>query len=263
VSRLVEKRRTTTVYEGDLTKVTPPAGGTPTTTVTDILGRTVEVRQHTTPSGVDGDYIALRYTYDQRDKLIEVVDPAGNQWTYTYDLRGPLVESSDPDRGVTRIEYNDVRDPVKVTDGRGVTLVTAYDALGRRTELREGSETGPVRAQWKYDRLYTGQALRGQLTEAIRYEPAGSENAYKWQLRTVTARYQPGGINLVVPAVEGAGLAGTWVFGYGYSAYTGAPTTFTFPAAGGLAGETVTVGYDEQTGLPVRLDTNLPGWAAT
>src|SRR5206468_3940543 len=44
-----EKWRTTTSYAGDRTDITPPAGGTATSTVTDAAGHTVELRQYHGP----------------------------------------------------------------------------------------------------------------------------------------------------------------------------------------------------------------------
>ena len=258
-TNLVEKWRTTTRHEGDLTAVTPPQGGTPTTTVTDIHGRTVELRQHTTTAGVNGPYQATRYSYDSRDQLIKMTDPAGNEWINRYDVKGRLSESVDPDKGTTTYTYNDTDDLITATDARGEVLWYGYDALGRKTELRDDSASGPLRAVWKYDRLYTGQTVKGQLTETIRYEPAGSANAYKWQVRGFTTRYQPAGVNIIIPSVEGVGIAGTYVYSYGYSAYDGSPTTLTYPAGGGLASETVTTVYDPVTGLPTELETNAVG----
>jgi YD repeat-containing protein len=153
VDNLVEKWRTTTAYEGDLTKVTPPAGGIPTTTVTDIEGRTAELRQHTTAAGVGGAYDAIQYRYDPNGKITKVVDQVGNEWTYRYDNRGRIIETRDPDRGLTVNEYNDFNELVKVTDARGKVLVTNFDQLSRKSELREDSATGPLRAKWTYDRL--------------------------------------------------------------------------------------------------------------
>ncbi|HWS36757.1 MAG TPA: hypothetical protein VN408_28960, partial [Actinoplanes sp.] len=66
VTNLVEKKRTRTVYEGDLTKVTPPEGGTPSTTVTDTGGRVVALRQHTTATGVSGPYNETKYSFDRK-----------------------------------------------------------------------------------------------------------------------------------------------------------------------------------------------------
>jgi RHS repeat-associated protein len=259
VDNLVEKWRTTTAYEGDLTKTTPRAGDTSTTKVTDAQGRVVELRQHTTVSGVAGAYQSTWYTYNGKDQLTKVVDPAGNQWTYKYDVKGRQYEAVDPDKGTTTSQYNDYDEVEKTTDARGEVLWYVYDALGRKTELRDDSATGPLRAKWKYDKLYTGSTSRakGQLTEAYRYEPPGSTNIYKWQVGGFDARYQPSNVNYIVPDVpEMTGLSGTWSFGYGYSDYDGSPTSVLYPEGGGLTNETVTTVYDATTGLPTELDTS-------
>jgi hypothetical protein len=54
VTNIVEKWRTVTSYEGDRTTVTPPAGGTITTTITDPLGHKSELREYTTAAGAGG-----------------------------------------------------------------------------------------------------------------------------------------------------------------------------------------------------------------
>ncbi|MFI7523948.1 polymorphic toxin-type HINT domain-containing protein [Micromonospora globbae] len=254
---LVEKWRTTTLYEGDLTKVTPPDGATPTTTVVDAHGRTVELRQHTTPQGVNGAYQSTRYTYNGKDQLVKVTDHDGNEWTYTFDVKGRQIQASDPDKGTTTSSYNDYNELQSATDARGRTLWYGYDALGRKTELRENSSTGPLRAKWKYDTLFTGSTsgAKGQLTEAYRYDPAGSTNIYKWRVGGFTTRSQPSSIDYVIPDVEGSGLAGTWGIAYGYSPYDGSPTSIQYPSGGGLTAETVETEYDTTTGLPKSLKT--------
>ncbi|MEU4420220.1 RHS repeat-associated core domain-containing protein [Actinoplanes sp. NPDC024001] len=260
---LVEKWRTTTTHEGDVLTTTPPAGGVVTTTVTDIEGRTVALRQHTTAAGA---YQETRYRFDRKGNQVTVIDPAGNEWTSQFDMRGRQTRTVDPDRGATRKSYNDAGDLVTTTDARDEAIWYGYDRIGRRTEMRDDSATGTLRAQWRYDTLYSGQAgFRGHLTESVRYEPAGSANAYRWQVRQFDARYQATGVNHVVPAAEGD-LSGTYVYSYGYAAATGAPLTTTFPAGppgSGLVTEQLTVGYHDSTGLPVRLDTSLTGSAGT
>ncbi|MGA3540860.1 RHS repeat-associated core domain-containing protein [Micromonosporaceae bacterium DT194] len=262
-TNLVEKWRTTVEHEGDLTKVSPPRGGTPTTTVTDIEGRVVSLRQHTSAAGVDGAYQETRYIFDRKGQQVRTIDPADNEWLNEYDVKGRLWRVTDPDKGVTISTFNDADELVTTTDARGEVLWYGYDVLGRKRELRDDSASGPLRAEWKYDTLYTGQGgFKGQLTQAIRYEPAGSTNAYRWQVRTVNERYQPKSVNYVIPASE-TGLSGTYTYTYGYSAATGAPTSISYPAGGGLVTEEITTDYDATTGLPVRLDTSLTGFAGT
>ncbi|AVT41510.1 hypothetical protein C6W10_15980 [Plantactinospora sp. BB1] len=253
---LVEKWRTTTAYTGDTTRVTPPDGGTPTTSVTDAHGRTVELRQHTTDQGVEGPHQATRYTYNGKDQLVTVADPDGNEWTYTFDVKGRQIQTKDPDKGITTSEYNDHDDLARTTDARGEVLAYTYDRLGRKTGIYDDAVTPATkRAEWKYDRLATGQTLRGQLTETVRYEPPGSTNAYKMQVRTFGTRYQPATVHYVIPPVEGTGIAGTWSFTQDYSDYDGSPTDLTYTGGGGLAGENVTTVYGP-TGLPAGLTTN-------
>ncbi|WP_239127221.1 RHS repeat-associated core domain-containing protein [Asanoa siamensis] len=260
---LVEQWRTTTAYEGDLTKVTPPEGGTATTTVVDVRGRTTELRQHTTDQGVGGAYQSTSYTYDGRGDLTLVADPAGNRWTYAYDVKGRPYASTDPDKGRTSTEFNQYDEVQKTTDARGESLWFGYDTLGRKTELRDDSSTGRLRAKWKYDTLYTGSTAgaKGQLTETYRYEydSTGAASIYKWQVGGFNSRSQPSNVNYVIPAVEGADLATTWSFGYGYSAFDGSPTSVLYPGGGGLTNETVTTTYDATTGLPTRLGTTAVG----
>ncbi|MFC4064622.1 RHS repeat-associated core domain-containing protein [Actinoplanes subglobosus] len=264
VTNLVPKWKTVTAHEGDLTKITPPAGGTPTTTVTDIYGHTVALRQHTTAAGVAGAYTETTYTYDRKGQQTKVTDADGNQWTSTYDAKGRVDATTDPDKGAVDFAYNDKDELESTTDARNEKLWYNYDSIGRKKEVRDDSKDGPLRAAWTYDTLYGSQSsnFKGQVTESIRYEPAGSANAYKWQARGINARYQPTGVNYVIPEAE-TGLAGTYIYAFGYSEFTGAPTTMSYPAAGGLVTEELTTAYNASTGMPARLDTNLTGWAGT
>ncbi|GAA0524195.1 RHS repeat-associated core domain-containing protein [Paractinoplanes ferrugineus] len=257
IDNLVEKWRTVTAYEGDLTKVTPPAGGTPKTTVTDSQSRVVALREHTTAAGVNGAYIETTYTFNRKDQQVKVTDTAGNTWTTGYDAKGRAIQKTDPDTGTTSTAYNDFNERESTTDARGEKLWYTYDSLGRKRTVRDDSETGPVRSEWRYDSTYGGQpGFRGQLTQSIRYEPAGSANAYKWQVRTFNDRYQATGVNYVVPPVE-TGLAGTYIYAYGFSAATGEQTSISYPEGGGLVTEQLTTHYDPVTGLPARLNTSL------
>ncbi|MEV0902628.1 RHS repeat-associated core domain-containing protein [Actinoplanes sp. NPDC049802] len=263
VTNLVEQWRTVTAHEGDLVKVTPPKGGTATTKVTDIDDQVVALRQHTTAAGVNGPYVETKYFFNRKDQQVRVVDEAGNEWLSGYDAKGRLVSTTDPDKGTTLTGYNEFDELESTTDARGEKLFYTYDTIGRKKQVRDDSATGPLRAEWKYDSLYGGQTgFNGELTQAVRYEPAGSANAYRWQVRGFTARYQPTGVNYVIPEAE-TGLAGTYIYAYKYSDVTGAQTSMSYPAAGGLVTEELTTDYDAATGLPTRLDTTLTGSAGT
>ncbi len=258
VTNLVEKWRTTTSYRGDRVLRTPAPGAVPTTTLIDVDDRTVELRQHTTPAGVNGAYDAVKHEYDRKNQLVKTTDAAGNRWTYKYDIKGRLTESRDPDRGTTRSTYNEFGDLQQTVDARGEVLVYTYDALGRKTaQYDDAVDEGKLRAEWTYDKLFTGVQVRGQLTQSTRYDPPGSDNAYTWQAINLNTRYQVTGEQYLIPARE-TGLASSWVYSYGFAATDGTATSITYPGGGGLAVETVTTGYHDTNGLPQSLTTNLP-----
>ncbi|MBQ0994208.1 polymorphic toxin-type HINT domain-containing protein [Micromonospora sp. H61] len=257
ITNLVEKWRTRTEYLGDSTVVTPPEGGTVTTTKTDVQGRTIELRQRADKTQVKPD-IVTTYTYNRKNQLTLVRDTGGNEWVNAYDIKGRQISAKDPDKGTTTMSYTQYDQVERTTDAANNVLVNDYDAMGRRKGLYAGSvAAGNKLAEWKYDKLYSGKTVRGQLTESIRYESAGSANAYKWQVSDFTDRYQPDGANYVIPTNEAQNLAGTWSYAYGYSPYNGSPTSITYPGGGGLTTEKVETKYDSTTGLPTELATNL------
>ncbi|GFJ87002.1 RHS repeat-associated core domain-containing protein [Phytohabitans rumicis] len=234
-----ERWRTTTAYGGDRVHVTPPAGGTATTTVTDARGRAVELRQYRggTP---DGGYDATTYGHTPAGQLARVTDPAGNTWHFGYDLRGHPTTMDDPDKGPSTLAYDVAGQLTGSTDARGVTLSYAYDALGRRTSVKNGAST---LAEWTYDTATKG---KGQPASSTRY--AGGA-AYTRTVAGYTPLYQPDEISVTIPAAE-QGLAGTYTTYYSYNV-DGSPYGTTLPAAGDLAKETVSWAYDDQ-GLPLR-----------
>ncbi|MEO3816631.1 RHS repeat-associated core domain-containing protein [Plantactinospora sp. B24E8] len=254
VSYGTEKWRTTSSYGGDRTHVTPPAGGTATTTVFDAEGRTTELRQYTGPTP-SGSYDATTYTYARDGQLASVTDAMGNVWRYGYDLRGRKIEERDPDRGTIRYSYDDADQLLTTTDARGVTLAYGYDQLGRKTALYEGSTSGPKRAEWTYDRLVSGVPVKGQLASSTRYV---NGNAYVVSVNGYDTRYRSLGTTVTIPAAEGA-LAGSYRLDSGYTD-TGLDLAVGYPAVGGLAAETLRYGYDAhgrlqsaQSGLGTQL----------
>ncbi|HEX4813387.1 MAG TPA: RHS repeat-associated core domain-containing protein [Nonomuraea sp.] len=236
-----EKWRTTTSYGGDRVTVLPPAGGIATTTVSDALGRTTELRQyHARGSAGSNDpatYDRTSYTYTDRGELQTVTDQAGNTWRYHYDQRGRKWKDEDPDKGVTVSTYDDADQTLTTTDARNVTLGYTYDALGRKTSIRDGSVTGAKRAEWVYDTLPNGI---GRVTRSVRYEGG---NPYVNEVTGYDVDGRKTGAKVVVPAAE-TGLAGTYVYGTTYRA-NGQIHKTTLPAAGDLPAETLTYGYDD------------------
>ncbi|MEU7998259.1 polymorphic toxin-type HINT domain-containing protein [Micromonospora sp. NPDC049060] len=247
-----EKWRTTTAYGGDRVYVTPPDGGTPTTTITNAAGKTVEVRQHSGGS-VAGPHDASTYTYNRKQQLTGVADAAGNEWTYEYDIRGRQTATEDPDRGRTESTYNDYGDLEHTVDARGKKLVYHYDSLGRKDAVYDTSiSTANKRATWAYDP--TG--AKGQLASTSRWTDLGV-NEYKMRVRGYTPLYKSLGEDYVVPASE-ANLNGTYTFTRSYKADGVSVASATYPNAGSLGGEQLTFTYDEVTGLAEQVKTNWP-----
>ncbi|MFE6775286.1 polymorphic toxin-type HINT domain-containing protein [Streptomyces sp. NPDC057702] len=193
---------TRTRYGGDRSTVIPPAGASAVTTVTDARDQTIELRQHHARSA-DAAFDTTRYAYTPAGQLDKVTDPAGNVWGYAYDQRGRQIRADDPDKGTTHSRYDDRDQLVSTTDARDTTLVHVYDGLGRRTELRESTATGTLRARWVYDTVAGG---RGQLAESTRYV---NGNPYTSKVTYYDRLYRALKSEVVIPAAEGA-LAGTY-----------------------------------------------------
>ncbi|MGY0236617.1 putative adhesin [Longispora urticae] len=231
-----EKWRTSTSYGGDRIDSTPPEGDTVMSKVLDAAGKTAEVRQYhagvpagsTDPAGYD----ATRYAYTAKGQLSRVTGPGGNHWDYTYDLHGKVRTITDPDKGTATSTYDEFGQEQTTKDARGNVLAYTYDPIGRRTSVRDGSVTGPVRAEWVFDTL----AL-GKLTKAVRY--VGGD-AYAQETVGLTADYQPTTVRFTVP---GTTVGGTYDYVYTYN-QDGSPYTAQLPVAGDVKKETLKYGYD-------------------
>ncbi|MEZ7159456.1 RHS repeat-associated core domain-containing protein [Streptomyces sp. MAD19A] len=233
---------TKTLYGGDRVTTIPPVGGTATTVLTDARGQTTELRQHHTRSATAA-YDTTHYRYTPRGELDRITDPAGNAWTYTYDLLGRQIKSVDPDKGTTVSEYDDRGQLIHSDDSRPDTdapsLWYVYDGLGRQTELRENSTTGPLRAEWVYDTI---SGAKGYLAESTRYD-AG--NAYTSKVVAYDPLYRPQRTSITIPAAEGA-LQGTYLSTATYNV-AGLVQGTGYPKAGALPATSVTYTYEDQT----------------
>lgn len=240
---------TKTIYGGDRVTTIPPIGGTATTAVTDARGQTTELRQHHTRSATAA-YDTTKYSYTPRGELAKVTDPAGSSWTYTYDLLGQQIKSVDPDKGTTVSEYDARGQLTKTDDARTATpaLWYGYDNLGRQTQLRDGSSTGTLRAQWVYDTI-TG--AKGHLAESTRYD-AG--NAYTTKVVAYDRLYRPQRTSVTIPSAEGA-LAGTYLNVTTYNV-SGTVQGIGYPQAGALPATTVTPTYEDGTLRPIALSSS-------
>ncbi|MCM2393175.1 hypothetical protein NBG84_33710, partial [Streptomyces sp. CWNU-1] len=225
-----ETKRTTTSYTGDTTTVVPPQGGTTTTTVTDALGRTTQLRQHTGTG--PAAFQSTDRTYDQHGRLHTVKDPSNATWTYTYDVRGRQTGTNDPDKGTSVTTYDKGDRAIAVKDARNTTLDTTYDALGRRTALKKGTTT---LSAWTYDTI-----AKGQPTSATRYD---GTNAYISEITEYGDLYQPASTMVTVPGATGQPAVQYEWFTF-FADNTGQPVATEHPAIGGLPAETVSTTYN-------------------
>ena len=203
-------------YPGtDRTDVTPPLGGTPTSTSTDSLGRATYLDQYlgATPTGTK---VRTGYGYDARGDMTSMTDNASHTWTWQYDPRGGLTSSTDPDTGTTTNTYDDASHLTDTKDGAGNKLHYAYDALGRKTFEYEYSTTPTAGneaqvASWAYDTATLGKGLLASESSYV-----GSTNTTVGTAYTKnTTKYDPNGkpltISTVIPNWNGGGLPRLWL----------------------------------------------------
>jgi RHS repeat-associated protein len=234
---IVERWHTDTTYDFNKSIVDPPVGAS-TVTTTDAYGRVTSVAED---PGSPSTAHTTSYGYNLAGDLLTVTDPEDNVISYGYDLAGRRVSQDDPDAGDWSYTYDDVGNQRTVTDALSHTITTDYDALNRPTLRHEGATN---LASWTYDA--TGQ--KGLFDKSTRITPGGN-----WITDVVgyDARNRPTGTTLTVPAGV-PGLSGTYTTSYGYNR-ADQPTSVTYPAVGGLTGETVNTGYHETLGLPATL----------
>ncbi|GIL28963.1 RHS repeat domain-containing protein [Actinocatenispora comari] len=263
---------TTTAYPGaDETDTTPPAGGTPTATITDARGQKTQLRQFH-GAAATGAYDLSYYSYDAAGRQTKLVGPLAQSanpsdskllWTTSYDAAGNTVKATDPDTGTTTSNYNDDNEQVSSTDNAGQTLSTDYDVLGRKTAVHNGDTSGPIINAWSYD---TADGGKGQLATATTYAADGTTPTWTHSIAGYNAFGKPTGETTTVPAgAYGNTAAISYATTTSYSPVMGLPNTTTIKETGtnNLIGtETYGIGYNE-TGLPVTtggLDTYVT-WA--
>jgi RHS repeat-associated protein len=240
--------RTSYAYPGaDRTDTTPPAGGTPTSTWTDSLGRTRYLDQYlsATPTGTKQ---RTSYTYYPAGELKSMTDQAANQWSWTYDVRGRQVGAADPDTGTTTTDYDDAGNITDTTDGGGNKLRFAYDALDRKTTQSEYQTTPTVGyaqvAAWSYDTATLGKGLLASSSSYVGSTAAAFGKAYTKNVSSYNALGKPLSTSTVIPNWNGATTNTTFSSTLGYN-QAGNLASWTDPAAGGLPLERPGYVYDD------------------
>ncbi|MFD5563542.1 polymorphic toxin-type HINT domain-containing protein [Kitasatospora griseola] len=236
---------TTTAYPGaDRVDVTPPQGGTPTSTFSDARGGTTALWQYrgSTVTGNAADANVTTYAYTPSGQPASRTDSQGNTWSYGYDLRARQTSVTDPDTGTTRTTYDVNSQVASTTDAKGNTLAYSYDLLGRKTGMYAGS-VAPANqlAGWTYD---TVTGAKGYPASSTRYVGGATGNAYTTAVTEYDTNYRIKTSSVIIPAVEKE-LAGTYTTSNGYTAILGSLDHTNLPAMGGLPAEEVDYVYSE------------------
>ncbi|WP_369185118.1 RHS repeat-associated core domain-containing protein [Streptomyces sp. Y1] len=247
----VVQSTTTTAYPGaDRTDVTPPAGATPTSTVTDTRGQKTQLWQYktATATGNQADADVTSFTYTADGRLATHKDAAGNTWTRSYDQRGRETALSDPDTGASAKTYDAAGRLASTTDARGQSIAYTYDLLGRVT----GTYSGTVAPANQLTGSTYDTVVKGKPATSTRYVNGASGTAYTSSVLEYDTAYHPTKTTTTIPGTEIG--QGTTPFTYTYQAIydpiTGALTDDKRSAVGDIAEEVVHYTYD--TNGPLR-----------
>ncbi|MEU6807720.1 RHS repeat-associated core domain-containing protein [Streptomyces sp. NPDC046831] len=246
----VKKWSTTTTYTGDSVATTALDGGSAQRTITDIRGRVTESREYASTSPADSGfgtgpgaaYAFTKFTYALDGRQESITGPDGAKWTYQYDLFGRQTSTGDPDRGTTTTEYNALDQVIKSTDSRGMSLLSAYDELGRVTGTWTGSKTDANQLTgYTYDTI-----LKGLPASSTRYVGGKSGAAYTMTVTAYDSLSRATGTQLQLPASDPfvqAGTPSTLAFETYYN-IDGTQQYDKQPALGGLPSEIIGFDYD-------------------
>ena len=238
-----EKSRTITAYVGaDRVDVTPPLGGTPTSTFGDSQGRMTKLVQYLSSSpSASVPQETTSYTYNALGLMASMVDAAGNAWRWAYDVMGNKVQADDPDAGITRSTFDDLGNVLTTTDARGKLRSYTYDELNRPTAVYEGSAgSGSLLSTWLYDTLTKGQQTSS--TTYVGSTPGHPGLAYTISQTGYNAAYQPTGTTLSVPVGAPAFGGNSYTVTKSYNP-DGSPSFTNEPAVGGLPAEKIKYKY--------------------
>ncbi|MBA5224554.1 hypothetical protein H1X69_24590 [Streptomyces griseoaurantiacus] len=236
------KGKVTSTFNGEKTTVQPAVGGAGDT-YTDVYGNTAKVVEHLGTSTY-----STSYGYTRKGELAQVTDARGNLTTYDYDWAGDRTRSDDPDAGVSTTTYDDNGKTSSVTSNDGKTTVLySYDNLGRKTGVVSG---GNELASWTWDMLGTDPSVTGGKGHVVQSTSRDTDgNVYTSRVNAFDNRGRATSTTVTIPSNVN-GLAGNYTTTVGYDAADHV-TRVGYPAAGGLAAETVTTTYNAY-GQPTR-----------
>ena len=88
----------------------------------------------------DGDARTTTYDYDQKNRVVSILDPLSGETRLEYDAAGNLTRRTDAADNVTEYFYDDLRRLVRVEDALDQTVEYTYDAAGRILSVEDPNE---------------------------------------------------------------------------------------------------------------------------
>ncbi len=218
----------------------------------DAFGNLATVVEYEGQGDSATEYARSIHTYDAAERLLTSTDADSNVTSMTYDRQGRRTTLDDPSLGEWRFGYDPNGNMTLQRDAREVWLRFDYDPLDRLTKRQESNESasgGQPLAEFHYDNPSTG---RDRLHRSRSFTPDGT-------LDVVNLAYDEEGLLLHQQTVVPGEFGGTFNqhFTYGLA---GQQLSIRYPAnAGGDTGELVSTDFDNRTGLPVGLASDIQG----
>ncbi|WP_186768099.1 DUF6531 domain-containing protein [Streptomyces qinzhouensis] len=191
----------------------PHGDGTTTVTYTDSLGHTTAYHANpygqiitiTNPLGA-----TTTQSWDLNDHLLARTDPLGRTTRWEWDDAGDLVSVTPADGTGSRIVYNDLHLPVRITDPQGATQLQTFDERGNCT-----SRTAPDGTVYRFTHHSNGSVATvvNPLGDALRVstDSAGLSLALEDARGTRTA-YQRDAFGRTVAVTDPLGATTTLVW---------------------------------------------------
>ncbi|MCI0635374.1 MAG: hypothetical protein L0206_15885, partial [Actinobacteria bacterium] len=168
---------TETVYNArnQIVRLKRPDG---TTLVVQYDGNGNPERRYLEERRPDGQLVLhddTQLVYDAMDRLVAVIDAAGETTEYGYDASGNRVSMRDPEDHVWRFEYDPMNRPVRVIDPNGAVTETVYDEAGRVVETIDPTGISTTRGYDEIGRLVSiQQGTAPPATRTVFYAPVPS-----------------------------------------------------------------------------------------
>jgi RHS repeat-associated protein len=153
-------------------------------TTVDELGRTSNVHSDAFERvGVEERFLSgapsrVTRIWDGLDRITQVTDPAGNQFTYQYDQLSRRTVVADPNHGTWLFTHDKAGNLLTQTDALGQVTRFSYDAINRPTsKVTRYGTAGAETTTLVYDEVRAGSYNKGKLTTQAN---AAASFAFNW-----------------------------------------------------------------------------------